>query len=107
MRCQVLQPAKLTIRVVLGIVLAGLCDVQIARAQAESQSTDQLGRGAGAQGAAVPVPCPTASSREQAEFLREESYRRYQTLSYIVGSGDARAQEALRLYYCYRAQATR
>ncbi len=107
MRCQVLRPAKLTIHVLWSIVLAGLCNVQIALGQAESQSTYELGPGTGARGAAVPGPCPTAGSRQQAESLREESYRRYQNLSYIIGSGDARTQEALRLYYCYRAQAAR
>lgn len=107
MKYQVLRPAKLTLHAVRGIVLAGLCHVQIALGQAESQSTYELGRGTGRQGAAVPVPCPMAGSREQAESLREESYRRYQNLSYIIGSGDARTQEALRLYYCYRAQAAR
>lgn len=105
MTCQVLRPAKLTLHVVLGIVLVSLCDVHIALGQAESQPAEEVGPGTGAQGATVPVPCPTARSREQAEFLREESYRRYQNLSYIVGPGDARTEEAMRIYYCYRAQA--
>jgi len=107
MMCQILRPAKLTIRVVWGIVLAGLCNVQFALGQVESEAADELGRGTGAQGAAVPVPCPTARSWQEAKSLRDENYQRYQTLSYIVGSDDARAQEALRLYYCYHAQTAR
>ncbi len=107
MTCQILRPAKLTINVVLGIVLAGLCRVQIALGRAESQSTNELGRGTGAKGADVPVPCPTARSPVEARSLREKNHRKYQLLSYILGPGDARAQEALRLYYCYHAQAKR
>ncbi|MGH8645825.1 MAG: hypothetical protein ACREX4_15730 [Gammaproteobacteria bacterium] len=107
MKCLVLRLAKPTIRVVLGIVLAGLCDAQIALGQAENQSADEPGRGTDAQGVAVPLPCPTARSPVEARSLRDENYQRYQNLSYILGSGDARTQEALRLYYCYHAQVAR
>lgn len=107
MRCLVLRLAKLTVHLVMGVVLVSVCGVRIALGQAESQSADELGRGTGTQDAPVSVPCPTARSREGAQFLRDENYRRYQMLFQLLGPGDARTQEALGLYNCYRAQVAR